>query len=132
MIFRHVLQNFIQYPTKIFLIDSVGAFLTALIVGVLFPKIQVYIGVPIDVLIVLAIIATVFCIYSLNCYLFLKENWKPFLRTIAVANLFYCIATAALVGIYYSQLTFWGSFYFAGEIIVIGILVYFEFLLAKT
>ncbi|MGM0579490.1 MAG: hypothetical protein ACQETL_02345 [Bacteroidota bacterium] len=114
---------------KIFLIDGVGALLTTLIIGIVFTNFQEYIGMPREILISLAIIALGFFIYSLSCFLILKKNWKPFLKVIVIANLVYCIITTVLIILFFHQLTLLGLLYFIGEIIVIGVLVYFEFLI---
>ncbi|WMN12015.1 hypothetical protein QYS49_32085 [Marivirga salinae] len=115
-------------PLKIFLLDAIGAIITALILGIVFTTFQEYIGMPREILISLSLIAVVFCIYSFSCFFMLKRNWKPFLKAIAIANLLYCVATTVLIIALSHQLTIVGLLYFMGEIIVIGFLVYFEFL----
>jgi amino acid transporter len=115
-------------PTKIFLLDSLGALLTTIIIGVVLTNFQEYIGMPLDILFTLAGVALIFCVYSISCFVFLKKNWKPFLKAIAIANLLYCLATTVLIITFYPQLTILGLLYFIGEIIVIVVLVYFEFL----
>lgn len=82
---------------------------------------------PREILNTLAIIALAFCIYSLSCFFLLKINFKPFLKAIAIANIMYCIATIVLIITLFHQLTSLGLLYFIGEIIVIGVLIYFEF-----
>ncbi|WP_375579353.1 hypothetical protein ABWH96_20500 [Marivirga tractuosa] len=113
-------------PKKIFLIDALGAFLTASILGIVFTNFQEYIGIPTDILISLALIAVVFFIYSMSCFLFMKMKWKPYLKAIAIANLLYCILTVALILTFFHQLTLLGLFYFIGEIIVVLFLIYIE------
>lgn len=115
-------------PTKIFLLDSLGALLTTILIGVVLTNFQDYIGMPLDILFTLAGVALIFCVYSISCFVFLKKNWKPFLKAIAIANLLYCLATTVLIITFYPQLTILGLLYFIGEIIVIVVLVYFEFL----
>ncbi|MGJ3235773.1 hypothetical protein [Marivirga sp.] len=115
-------------PTKIFLLDSLGALLTTILIGVVLTNFQEYIGMPLDILFTLAGVALIFCVYSISCFVFLKKNWKPFLKAIAIANLLYCLATTVLIITFYPQLTILGLLYFIGEIIVIVVLVYFEFL----
>lgn len=112
---------------KIFLIDGLGALLTAFLVGIVLTNFQEYVGMALEILISLALVALVFCTYSLSCFLLLKSGWKPFLIAIATANLLYCVTTTTLLILFFNQLTTLGIMYFLGEIIVIGILVYFEF-----
>lgn len=119
-------------PVKIFLIDSLGAFVTAILIGLLLTRFQEFIGMPVEILFGLAGIAVFFCIYSLSCYLFLKRNWRPFLKAIAIANLLYCLTTIVLIITLYHQITILGLLYFVGEIIVIGVLVYFELLIINN
>lgn len=126
---KRMIDSILMKPRKIFLIDAIGAFVTAVTLGVIFTKIQGYIGMPRAILSILAFIALGFCIYSFSCYYFLKNDLKPFLKAIAIANLLYCLTTAILIFTLFQQLTIFGLFYFIGEIMVIGILVYFEFII---
>lgn len=124
-----MLYKIFQSPRKLFLVDALGALLTALTLGIVFTNSQEYIGMPRAILISLSLIAVIFCIYSASCFLLLKSNWKPYLKAIAISNLLYCITTAILIFILFHQLTIIGLLYFIGEIIVVGVLVYFEFLI---
>jgi len=117
--------------SKIFLIDGVGAFTTAFVLGIVFPNIQAYIGMPREILIPLALAAFGFFIYSISCHLFLKRNSKPFLRAIATANSIYCLVTAVLITLLFDQLTVIGIIYFLGEIIIVGVLIYLEISVSK-
>lgn len=124
-----MISKIFSTPIKIFLIDALGALVTAFILGVVFTHYQEYIGMPREILISLSLIALVFCIYSFSSFLMLKRNWKPFLKAITIANLLYCLITTALMILFSHQLTALGFVYFIGEIIVIGVLVYVEFLI---
>lgn len=126
------MERIYKNPIEIFLIDCIGAFLTAILLGLVLLNFQEYFGMPSEILIPLASIAMVFCIYSLSCYLLLKRNWKPYLKIIALANLLYCAVTATLLLVFYSQLTILGVLYFIGEIVMVLALVYFEFKLLKS
>jgi hypothetical protein len=126
-----MINKILTKPTKIFLIDSIGAFLTAILIGLVLTHFQEYIGMPFEILFAMAGIALVFCIYSLSCYLFLNKNWKAFLGAIAIANSLYCVLTTILIIKYFDQLTAFGILYFIGEIVLVLVLVYFEFLIIK-
>jgi len=115
----------------IFLIDGVGAFLTAINTGIIFILIQEWIGMPYQVLIPLAIIAAVFCIYSLGCHFFLKRNRRNYLRAIAIGNLMYISLTAILVYLHFDRLELLGIIYFVSEIMIVSILIYIEFSISK-
>jgi hypothetical protein len=118
------MKTWVDHPQRIFLLDGIGAFLTAaMLMGVLAPFEAVF-GMPREVLFVLAAIAGVFAMYSLSCYRFAGQHWRPLLKVISIANLLYCCLTLALVVLLYSQLTLWGVGYFLLEIaVVLGVVV---------
>lgn len=113
-------------PKRLFLIDAGGAFVTAVLLFAVLRIFHPYFGMPVDKINILSIIALLFCMYSMMCFFLLGNNWKPFLRIISIANLFYCCLTMALVIYYYPVLTALGVIYFSGELIIIGILVFLE------
>ena len=113
-------------PKRLFLIDSLGAVLTAFMLGVVLVQFEQVFGMPRRVLYVLSLAACGFAAYSFLCYLFAGKNWRPFLTVIAIANLLYCFVTLGLVAYLWEQLTALGVAYFLGEIVVIVILVAIE------
>lgn len=113
-------------PTTLFLIDSLGAFVTAFFLFAILRTFHQYVGMPPSTLTYLAIIAIIFCLYSITCFFFLNDHWQPFLRAISIANLFYCCLTLILVISYYQSITILGVAYFLGEIMVVGALVFIE------
>jgi len=106
-------------PKKLFLLDALGACLTAFLLGVVLTTFQKYIGMPEKTLNILALIALFFAVYSFCCYFFIGSNCRPFLKIIAAANLLYCCLTATLVIYFYPQLTVLGVVYFLLEIVVV-------------
>jgi hypothetical protein len=114
------------HPKIIFLVDGLGALLTAfLLLGILIP-LQGFFGMPKNILIILSLIALAFAVYSLGCYFFLKGNWKLFLFGISIANFFYCCLTLTLIYFFYSELTGLGVTYFLVEVMVVMGLVMVE------
>lgn len=114
-------------PKHLFLFDSLGALLSAILLGVILPSLQPFFGMPYNVLYGLAALAGLFAVYSFWNYRWFKENWRPYLRGIAIVNLLYCGLTAALVIYFRQELTKWGFLYFLLEMVVIFVLVMFEF-----
>lgn len=106
-------------PRIIFLLDSIGALVSGLMLGIVLVTFNKYIGMPRNILYILAAIAILFSIYSITCYFLNLKNWRPFLKGIAVANILYCLTTAAAVLYFFSELTTIGILYFIGEIIII-------------
>ncbi|MGL1902428.1 MAG: hypothetical protein OCC49_09850 [Fibrobacterales bacterium] len=102
-------------PKRLFYIDSAGALLTAVLLGLVLVQFESLFGMPPMVLYGLALVAVAYSIYSLFCAVLLKGYQRPFLYGIAVANYFYCFLTLLLVLLYFSELSFYGVLYFVGE-----------------
>ena len=121
-----IINRLAQKPRALFLVDGIGAFITAFLLLAILRTFNDYVGMPRMALTSLSIIAAVFCLYSISCYFLLNDNWQPFLKAISVANLLYCCLTSGLVIYYYNSLTILGVIYFLAEIIIIVVLVYVE------
>jgi hypothetical protein len=112
---KTIIQQLNAAPKKLFLTDSLGALLTALLLTGLVATFNRYFGMPQNVLYVLASVACGFAVYSACCYFFVPNNCKPYLRFIGICNLLYCCATMTLVIHFYQNLTALGVLYFAVE-----------------
>lgn len=108
---------------KIFLIDGLGAFFSALMLGAVLPWFSL--GFPPQVLWVLAGLAGLLSVYSLSCSFF-RKPLSPWLFWVAVFNFSYCLLTAGLLFWFLPQLTALAWIYFAGEILLICSLVVLE------
>lgn len=113
-------------PRTFFLIDAVGALLSALMLGLVLTQLEHVFGMPRRLLQPLAIIAVIFAGYSAACYWVRPNNWKLFLRIIATANLLYCCLTAGLVISVFPQISTFGWVYFISEIAIIVVLAIAE------
>lgn len=114
------------HPKKLFILDGLGALLSAFLLGIVLVKLEPYFGMPSKELYFLASIAVIFMIYDYICYWKVQENWRPFLKAIAIANLIYCCISIVIVCYSYNQLTHLGLVYFLLEIIIILIIVTIE------
>lgn len=123
---NRLINHLAEKQKTLFLIDSLGAFLTAFFLFVIMRQFSGYFGMPETVLIYLSLTAILFCIYSTVCFLFLKRHRAPFIRLIGIANLLYCVFIAGLLIKYYTQLTIIGIIYFLIETIIICGLGYIE------
>ncbi len=110
----------------LFLIDGIGAIVTALLLSQVLARFESTFGMPKDILYILAAIAGCFAVYSLSCHFGLKRNRAPYLKAIAVANTLYCMTTLVLVIYCYPSLTWLGVAYFIGEIVIVMTLVRIE------
>lgn len=117
---------FSQQPSKLFLLDALGAVLSAFLLGVVMMKYQNYFGMPKEKLAYLALAPCLFAIYSFFCYLRKPKNWRSLLKIIAIANLTYCLITFSLLFIDKEELTTLGYIYFINEIVLVVSLVYVE------
>ena len=118
--------NFNDNPRTIFLIDGIGAIISAVMLGIVLPLLQDLIGMPTEVLYYLASAAVMFAIYSLSCAFIVPANWPTFLRIIAFVNLTYCVVSVGLVYYFYPQLTKLGIAYFAIEKLIVIYIVMME------
>lgn len=115
---------------NLFLLDSLGALLSAIMLGLVLTKYENFFGMPADVLHVLAIIPCVFALYSFLFFLIKTKKERLFLTIIAVANLLYCCLTTFYIFQFYQKLTIWGLFYFIAEIIFVVVLALYEMKIA--
>ena len=122
-----MLTKITSTPKLVFLLDCLGALLSAFLLGVVLTSFQPIFGMPNKILYGLAALAGLFAVYSFWNYRWFKENWRPYLRGIAIVNLLYCGLTAALVIYFRQELTKWGLLYFLQEMVVIIVLVVIEF-----
>jgi hypothetical protein len=119
-------------PKNLFLIDGLGALLTAFFLFVILRTFYEYFGMPQMILTYLSVIALIFSFYSLACFFLLDINWRPFLRIISIANLLYCILTFGLVIYHHQSITLLGITYFLAEIILVCGLVFVELKILRT
>lgn len=107
-------------PSKtLFLIDGLGALLSAVLLGVVLVRFENIFGMPRHVLYVLSIIAGLLSVYSLTSYFLIRKNPKPYLKILAIANFLYCCLTVSLVFSFYKELSYLGLIYFLAEVGVI-------------
>lgn len=118
-------------PKRLFLLDGIGALITATLLIALLSNFESTFGVPPTVLYTLAGIAIVFGIYSLTCYLKLRDHWQPFLRAIAMGNLSYCILTVFLLVVFAPEITIFGVAYFVAEILIVSSLAAYELITVR-
>jgi FtsH-binding integral membrane protein len=127
-----LIARLVRSPRTLFLVDGVGALVTALLVGVVLPTLGEHIGTPRPVLRALALTAAVFAAYSLTCAATRPRRWPGYLRGIALANAGYCLVTAALLIRFSATLRALDWLYFVGEIVVVWALVTLELRVARA
>ncbi len=123
---QSLINQLTSNPRKLFLIDGLGAFLTAFFLLAILARFQEYFGMPKTIPYFLSAVACIYMMYSLCCYLFVFSNWHPYLKAITIANIVYCCITTALLVYFYQNLTMLGLIYFLLEIILMGSLIFLE------
>ena len=113
-------------PKKVFLLDSLGALLTALLLRFVLVNFESTFGMPEKMLYYLISLAVIYCLYSFLCYLFIKQNFRPFLKAIAIANLLYCCLTLGMVIYARAELTILWLIYFLLEAAIVLVLATVE------
>ena len=119
-------------PKRLFLIDGLGAILSAFILGVVLVHYHEYIGMPVRTLYVLAFLPCLFMIYSLSCYFFLKKKWSLYLKIIALVNFLYCLLSIGMMIVHQSSLMVLGYIYFVVEVIIVLIIAGVEYRVSKA
>lgn len=109
-----------------FAIDSLGALVSSLMLGIILPILQPLIGMPNVILFALAAIALCLSVYSFCCYRWANVAQTKWLKGIIFANTSYCILTAVLLFTFREQVTLLGGIYFISEIIIIICIVLLE------
>jgi hypothetical protein len=129
---NNIIKYFTKTPRTLFLVDGIGAALTAILLLFVVRTFNDYFGIPKMVLSFLSFAAIILCIYSFVCFLFLKNKWSTFLKIIGYANLVYSIITVVMLCIHFSSLTLVGLTYFLVESTLIIALVYIELRVAAA
>jgi len=108
-------------PRKLFLIDGIGALLTASNWGFWLVYFQSYFGFPKHILYAFAMVAACYAIYSFACFFIKKENWSPYIRLIAIANLLFVIISFIVAFYFKSDLKplAWGYIILEGILVAI-------------
>ncbi len=111
---------------KLFLIDGLGALLSAFLSGIILVRFECVFGMPPKVLHILAAIACTLAAYSLTRYFLTKKSRGIHFKIIGWSNLVYCCLTLALTLYFYHQLSVFCIIYFSGEISLILVLAMLE------
>lgn len=117
---------------KLFILDLIGAAISALLLGVVLVKYNHLIGMPIHILRLLATLAIIFMLYDSACLLLQKADRKPHLRIIAFANLGYVVLSLILLVRHSATLTTLGYVYFILEKIILVIISSVELKASRT
>lgn len=113
-------------PKRLFLLDSIGALISAFMLGFVLVRFDDLIGMPIGILHLLAFLACILCIFSFLCFIFAGERWRLFMRIIGFANIAYSCLTVGLIFYHFSSLRLLEILYFGLELLLVLLLVKLE------
>ena len=119
-------------PKQLFLIDGLGALLSALLLGVVLVRLEGCFGIPPPTLYLLAVFPCCFAAYDYYCYSNAEQHCKIQLTRIATANLLYCCLSIGLAIYHSNTLTLWGWSYLLGELIIVITLAIIELRVAQN
>lgn len=125
------MQKMEAHPKNLFLIDGVGALLSAFLLGIVLVHFESIFGIPASALYILAAAPVLFVLYDFYAYRKAHHAAGPWLIGIAIMNLAYCFLSAGLVLHHREAVKFWGWYYIISEIMILLALVYIEFTIGK-
>jgi hypothetical protein len=114
------------HPRRIFLLDALGALLTACILGLILPQFKDEFLLNIEVFYLLAAYVVILFFYSFSIVLIQPVNWVLLMRIIAMANAAYCFFTFGIIFFVSPTISTLGIAYFVGEAGVILRIAYLE------
>ena len=122
---------FTDHPSRLFLLDGIGAILSAALLLLLHFVFQVTYGLPPLIVYALVAAAIFLSAYSLTCSWLLRRCHARYLRVIALLNGTYLLTVCILLVLYCSRLHPILIICFILESVVLGCLVCLELLVAK-
>lgn len=129
--FKKLLVDLELNPKKLFLFDAFGAYVTALMLGLVLVRFESFFGIPPSALYILAAIPMFYVLYDLAAYFFSNEKNALFLKGIALLNLLYCFISVGMAINHAETITSFGWIYIIVEVIIIVVLSIFELKVAK-
>ncbi|WP_027420444.1 hypothetical protein [Crocinitomix catalasitica] len=121
-----------QHPEKLFVLDGVGALLSAFLLGVVLVPFEAVFGIPKSSLYFLAFLPILFTLFDFWAYRNNSGNTKSLLTIIAIMNMIYCCISIGFAMFHYKSITIWGYLYIFAEILVVLSIVQLELKVAKN
>jgi len=132
MPYKQLIQTCLGSPRKLFLVDGLGALVSAFLLGVVLVRLENIFGIPQSALYILAFVPCVFALYDFCCFFILKKNESAFLIVIGYANILYCLLSIGLAFCHHHSITYLGWTYLIVEIVIVLILAFTEIRTART
>jgi len=126
-----MIVKIISNPKKLFLIDGLGAILSAFLLGVVLVKYESVFGIPLTTLYFLAAIPVLFAMHDLCCSKKNNDQIGKLLKRVAILNFLYCCISIVLAFYHFKTITIFGWTYILVEILIVLILAIIEYKVAS-
>jgi hypothetical protein len=113
-------------PKTLFVLDAIGALVSAFLLGVVLVQYQAVFGIPIHVLHILAVFPCLFAMYDVGCLIAKPTNIGAYLKGIAFMNLGYVVLSLSLAFIHQDAITLFGWMYLFGEVAIVSLVAMVE------
>lgn len=119
------------YIKKLFLVDGIGAIVSAVMLGIVLVKYESFFGIPASALYILAILPCFFAAYDFFCYFIIDNHHKKYIKAIAIVNILYCILSISLALFHKDLITYLGWIYIIVEVIIVIVVAVIELKASK-
>lgn len=116
MIIERIIEWGNTNPKRLFIIDGIGAILSAILLGVVLVKLEYLFGIPKPTLYFLASLPFIFAVYDFYCYHNIYSTLELSLKGIAFINLIYCCISIGLAIYHRKSITNIGWIYILIEV----------------
>ena len=114
-----------QHPRQLFLIDGVGALVSAIMWGAVFAQFETITGFPTNTCYFLSVFPLLFIVFDFASYQWAK-NLSMNLRIIAMLNLGYALLSMIMLFMHVETITFFGYAYLFLELAIVLLLAGIE------
>lgn len=119
-------------PRRLFLIDGIGAIVSAVLLGIVLVKFHLFFGIPVQSLYFLAALPCFFAVFDFYCYFKKVKRIGVFLKVIALINISYCVLSIGLAVYHNEEVTYLGWAYILVEIFIVATLAMIELKVANS
>ena len=118
-------------PKQLFLLDGIGALVSAFMLGFVLMRLEHIFGIPREALGYLSGLPVLFAIYDFLSYANPRQHRGSPLAYIAILNILYCIFSLGMAIYHRESLTVFGWAYLLGEIALVAALGLYEWKIAR-
>jgi hypothetical protein len=119
-------------PKRLFIIDGLGAIVSAFFLGIVLVKLDKFFGIPTSALYFLAALPCLFAIYDFFSYIKSGNNIGLFLKGIAITNLLYCCLSIGLAIYHIDVITYLAWLYIIIEVMIVSTIAFIELRVATS